>query len=72
MEGESSMMSQPGGNRTGSCAGTRGWISTQHQLKGTISAHHTEQWLPNTGVWSAGAKVGENVPGRAVSVPSGG
>lgn len=53
--------SQPGGNRTGSCAGTRGWVGTQHQLEVTISAHHTEQWLPNTGMWSAGAKIGEKV-----------
>lgn len=32
----------------------------------------TRQWLPNTGVWPAGAKVRENVPGRAVNDPWGG
>lgn len=31
----------------------------------------TQQWLPNTGMWPAGAKVGENVPRRAVSAPWG-
>lgn len=56
-------LSQPGGNRTGSCAGPMGWVRTQHQLEGTISTQDTEQWLPNTGVWPAGAKVGKNVPG---------
>lgn len=51
--------------------GTRGRVSTQHQLEGTISAQHTEQWLPNTGVWPAGNKLGR-ISLEGLLVPHGG
>jgi hypothetical protein len=66
-------MSQPGGNRSESCASTRGRVSTQYQLEGTIKCSaHRAMAAQHRCVAKQGTGSRENIQGRAVSAPLGG